>query len=1057
MENMCRIVAVRCCWSLLVLFVLAASLPAAEDSPLTPEQRKANEILQAADVQGGLIVHLGCGDGKLTAALGANDRYVVHGIDSDPTNVENARAYIQSAGQYGRVSIERFDGQSLPYADNLVNLIVVQNRGDLSTGEVTRVLCPNGVALALDSGLSTLDRFTKPWPDAIDEWTHFLYDATGNAVAKDERVGPPRHLQWTAGPKRTRDHDALASFTTMTSSKGRIFYILDEGPTSQIHRQPQWRLVARDAFNGVPLWKREIGSWVTHLYNFRTGPAQMTRRLVSVGDRVYVTLGYDAAVTALDAASGETLFTYDGSKNTEEIILQDDVLLTVLGDPKIFDAEAPKIDGYWETRGEGEPSVVKSIAAYRASTGDVLWNKSGPSMAYLVPLSLTAGAGKVFYLDRENLHCVDLRTGASLWTAPYPSEGLFLRNYAPTVVLYKDVIVCLSIEKMAAFSASDGRQLWKKEQGYLGFGSAGDLFVIDDLVWTFPGTAAVKYESKGRVLGNGGKEFWALDLYTGEVKQSIAKKDVWPGGHHHRCYRNKATEHFAVCGRRGLEFVDLTGGQNHVINWWVRGICQYGIMPCNGMVYVPPDPCQCFSTIKVDGLLALAADSSLDGRTLNTESPLHKGPAFDDSGPGLSALDSRPSNDWPTYRRDMTRSGSTTSVVPSQVEKKWESDLGGTLSSVVVAQNRVLVSAVDRNTVHCLDATTGKSLWRFTAGGSVDSPPTASDGLAVFGSRDGRVYALNVADGRLAWSYRAGPCDRRIVGDGRLESVWPIHGSVLVLDGVVYFAAGRSSFLDGGIRLYGLDVHTGEKLYETLAESIPVDRNNSGALPDILVSDGTTIQMRQLSFDKQLQKSGRGRQGAFSARTGFLEDEWGHRLTWRLGQASGNLLVFDDEHIYGAQSRYTGWKKNKENWPPTHTGHLHQKYSRYKPEWFPIGNRLFAQKQSAAKNARRRGDSTGGDRQWAMDMPSQIRALVQAGDILFASGWPDAVTIFDQANSNATERELQSPKLWAISTKDGYTMAEYELDALPVFDGVAVAYGRLFMTLQDGKVICFGE
>ncbi len=580
--------------------------------------------------------------------------------------------------------------------------------------------------------------------------------------------------------------------------------------------------------------------------------------------------------------------------------------------------------------------------------------------------------------------------------------------------------------------------------------------MIDDLVWTFPGTAAIKYELKDRVLGNGGKEFWALDLYTGKVKQSIAKSDVWPGGHHHRCYRNKATEHFAICGRRGLEFVDLTGGEDNVINWWVRGICQYGIMPCNGMVYVPPDPCQCFSTIKVDGLLALVADSSLDGRTASEESPLCKGPAYREYV-GVRVEDDGRSEDWPTYRHDMARSGSSVSAVPSQLEQKWESDLGGTLSSVVVAQDRVLVSAVDQHTVHCLDAATGKPLWKFTAGGPVDAPPTVSDGLAVFGSRDGRVYALNAADGRLVWSYRAGPCDRRIVGDGRLESVWPIHGSVLVLDGVVYFAAGRSSFLDGGIHLYGLEAHTGEKRYETLVESVPIDGNNSGALPDILVSDGTTIHMRRLSFDKQLRKGGGGRQGAFSAPTGFLEDEWGHRLTWRLGRASGNLLVFDDHYIYGAQSRYTGWKKNKKNWPPTHTGHFHQKYSRYKPEWFPIGNRLFAQKQNAAKEARRKGDATGGDRQWDMDRPIQVRAMVLAGDTLFTAGWPDAVTVLDQAAPDATEQELQTPRLWAIAAEDGKTIAEYELDALPVFDGAAAAYGRLFMTMQDGKVICFGE
>ena len=40
------------------------------------------EILQATGIKGGLIVHVGCGDGKLTTALRANDSFIVHGLDT---------------------------------------------------------------------------------------------------------------------------------------------------------------------------------------------------------------------------------------------------------------------------------------------------------------------------------------------------------------------------------------------------------------------------------------------------------------------------------------------------------------------------------------------------------------------------------------------------------------------------------------------------------------------------------------------------------------------------------------------------------------------------------------------------------------------------------------------------------------------------------------------------------------------------------------------------------------------------------------------------------------
>ena len=70
-------------------------------------QKAAGQIFDATGVKGGLVVHLGCGDGKLTAALGANDSYTVHGLDTDPANVAKAREHVRSAGLYGRVSIDR--------------------------------------------------------------------------------------------------------------------------------------------------------------------------------------------------------------------------------------------------------------------------------------------------------------------------------------------------------------------------------------------------------------------------------------------------------------------------------------------------------------------------------------------------------------------------------------------------------------------------------------------------------------------------------------------------------------------------------------------------------------------------------------------------------------------------------------------------------------------------------------------------------------------------------------------------------------------------------------
>jgi mannonate dehydratase len=71
-----------------------------------------------------------------------------------------------------------------------------------------------------------------------------------------------------------------------------------------------------------------------------------------------------------------------------------------------------------------------------------------------------------------------------------------------------------------------------------------------------------------------------------------------------------------------------------------------------------------------------------------------------------------------------------------------------------------------------------------------------------------------VTDGELAWHFLAAPRGRRTVSHEQLESVWPIHGSVLVLNDVVYCAAGRSTWIDEGIDLYGLNPLSGKVLHK---------------------------------------------------------------------------------------------------------------------------------------------------------------------------------------------------------------------------------------------------
>ncbi|MCK4293189.1 MAG: PQQ-binding-like beta-propeller repeat protein [Planctomycetes bacterium] len=908
----------------------------------TAPQTEARQILGATGVKGGLVVHVGCGDGQLTAALHANDSFLVQGLDTEAKNVEQARNHIRSLGLYGKVSVERLQGKALPYIDNLVNLLVSDRPkagmirpaggglGKVSMKEVMRVLAPNGVAYIKKAGRWT--KTVKPRPKEIDEWTHYMHDAGGNAVAHDSVVGPPRRLQWQGSPNWTRHHDHMSSVSACVSTGGRVFYILDEGARSSILLPPKWFLIARDAFNGTVLWKRPIDEWYTHMMRLKSGPAVLPRRLVAVGDRVYVTLGIEASVTALDAATGRTLRTYKGTDAAQELVVCDGVLFVVADKPQ----EQGRDDGHqlWDV-------VQRRLMGVRAQTGEILWQKERP----VLPMTLAADSKRVYFNDGDKVVCLDRTDGSQLWASkPIPRWSKLTSYYGATLVVYGDVVLFSGGEKMVphrggsdtmtALSVADGEVLWKAEHPPSGYQSPEDMFVASGLVWTGATTS-----------GGYSGIFTGRDLKTGDVKVEFPP-DVESYWFHHRCYRGKATDNYLLMSRTGIEFIDIRK-KSWEIHHWVRGACLYGIMPCNGLIYAPPHPCACYPEAKQYGFSALAPAGGRIRRKISDADRLQKGPAYGK----VAVVEAASEGDWATYRHDAARSGRTQTAVPAKLEPSWNVRLGGKLSSVVVAAGKLFVASVEDHTVHALDAKSGQPVWQYTAGGRVDSPPTIYRGMAIFGCKDGYVYCLRASDGELVWRFSAAPDERRLVAFEQVESVWPVHGSVLVQNGLVYCVAGRSMFLDGGLRLLQLDPRTGRKVSEKILDDRDPQTGESlqtriqvlnmpVALPDILSSDGKYVYMRSQKFDmggKRLEigpHSGNpAEQGAVQwgegvhlfSPNGFLDGSYWHRSYWVYGRSfagghagyhqagkfapAGRLLVFDDSTVYGfgRKAKYYRW------------------------------------------------------------------------------------------------------------------------------------------------------
>ncbi|MHC4179211.1 MAG: outer membrane protein assembly factor BamB family protein [Planctomycetota bacterium] len=795
-----------------LVFMSAAAVGGAGATGQTPERASARQILDAAELQGGLIVHLGCGDGKLTAALHAGENFLVHGLDTDADAVRQAREHLEGLGVYGRVSVERFDGRRLPYADNLVNLVVAENLGGVAVDEALRVLAPGGVLYAKQDG--RWRKVVKPRPADIDEWTHYLHDASGNPVAHDQVVGPPGHVQWIAGPRHTRSHEHIPGIYALVSTGGRIFYIVDQAPIASIRELPRWHLVARDAYNGLLLWERSVPSWFPHIVNWGQTPRQLQRKLVAVGGRVYVTLGLHAPLSSVDAATGETIKVYENTRGTEEIVFHKKTLLLAVRsvtDERVAEQARwaqllrrsksplharetadPLVKRLRATEAKGE----KAVLALDADSGRLLWKKAGAKASGLRTCSLSASGGRVFYQNGKDVICLDLNSGRELWSA----------SSTPLRMMYDDNVFCADGKAITALSVETGRPRWTQATSVI---QIRDVFVAGGSLWV-GGFKPIK----GKRGPSWGPYFVTQrDLATGKMLRHIEPENP---GHHHRCYSNKATDRYILGGRRGTEFIDLESGEV-LWNSWARGVCKYGVMPCNGLLYAPPHACGCYMAAKLTGFNALAPrrDEGPEARDEAQSRRLERGPAYESPTPDPSPLTPGLSDNWPTYRHDAGRSGCTRLPVPAALRRRWQADVGGKLSSPTVAQRRVFVASVDEHRIAAVDADSGRSLWSFTAGARVDSPPTLYRDRAIFGCRDGYVYSVRLSDGALAWRLQAARRLGRVVTNGQLESASPVHGSVLIEDGVAYFTAGRSSYLDGGIELYRVEPGTGKTLSRT--------------------------------------------------------------------------------------------------------------------------------------------------------------------------------------------------------------------------------------------------
>ncbi len=1077
------------------------------------KEADAEKLIKASGLPGGIAVHAGCSDGTFTSALAAGERFVVQGLATKEPQVKAAGKKVQTRGLYGRVTTTRFDGAHLPYIDNMVNLLVITDPAGITSAEIMRVLVPGGMvavkACTTIQGLETAPlkkcegwtSATKPHPEEIDEWTHYLHDCRGTSVSNDTIAGEAKGLQWTCGPFWARSHEHTASMNAMVSAAGRLFYVMDEGPTASIQLPAENFLSARDAFNGALLWKRPLKNWFNHLYPLKSGPGWLPRRLVAIGDRVYISPGTEENLLCLDAATGNVIKEYPGTAFTFEMVVSDGVVFAAV-DPDAESCtyrqenancwtERNRANKTWGWKRETGTRVIKAIYVQK---GTVQWQHEMP----VVPMTLAADDHIVCVYDGDAVCAFNRKSGEKKWRADIPDMLYVGTGYAgPRLIIQDGYVVFAPQKQIFVMDAATGKTVWSiNDKPRSGHWSLEDFYVIEDRIWAM-----------GRANQGLFKTYNLAD--GGDIREHRNPIDSFYI--HQRCFPGKATIRCLIPPIMGNTIYDMTT-DTWTLNNWVRGGCIYGSMPANGMMYTGPHACACYYQSKLNGFNAVTPAAQAP-TTPPARKRLLKGPAYEtfDEKQEYGAAE------WPVFRHDNQRSGYVKTSVAASVEQTWTHRFNSKITQPVAAGGRLFVSAVDCHIVYALDPKSGNELWNFTAGGRVDSPPTIYKGRAFFGCADGCIYAVDAADGTIAWRFQAAPGTRRILSYGQLESAWPASGSVLIQDGKLYAVAGRSMFLDGGLRLVMLDPKTGALLHENVMDStIPgTDKNLQEllmgkhmpvAMPDILSSDGAYVYMKSQTFTKEGKRlrirpqrpdTQYDREIHLFSPSSFLDDAWHQRTYWIYGRTAGEgwaefqlppkrvpygrIMCVDDKNAYSygrdvellcntSVSEYRLYSARK--LPKRKVGIPGLEGSRWPKGEYPVKKeeRLAPHTvnwHQLAKNPMKK--LTALEYNWIEDEPQILaRAMVLANDRLFIAGPRDVADekkLWGRSNEEDYRKKMRLQTEWlkgghgsflqVFSKDDGALLKTYKLDALPAFDGLIAADGRLFMATSDGALLCF--
>jgi outer membrane protein assembly factor BamB len=421
-------------------------------------------------------------------------------------------------------------------------------------------------------------------------------------------------------------------------------------------------------------------------------------------------------------------------------------------------------------------------------------------------------------------------------------------------------------------------------------------------------------------------------------------------------------------------------------------------------------------------------------------------------------------DDWPSYGHDIARSQVTAEKLSLPLEPCWAfkarhvpqpawgdpkaQPVEGILElrrvhfddvfQVAAADGCVYFGSSADNKIFCLDASTGKVRWTVFTAGPVRLAPTVAGGRVYVGSDDGFVYCLAAADGAILWKLHAAPEDRRVLGHGKMISLWPVRTGVLVDGDVAYFAAGV--FPAEGVFFCAVDARTGRQIW----------RNDTGGeAPQSRISpQGYLLASRSTLYAPM----GRVSPAAFDRKTGQLTDQayFGKNI-------GGTYALLADQRIFtGTEEMVSYPERSVKKQDRFVIFDAHKLVVSGDLAYVASGDRLFVLDRKrypplSAKlnsllsvreneknlvtyetNVKQARENLKTAFPWQVPLRCD-QALILAGDLLFAGG---------------------DGQVAAIEAASGKTVWTARVEG--VAKGLAVAGGRLLVSTDKGLIYAFG-